>query len=384
MRLRRLSLSRLLSVLLAALIMAGNAAAGGWNEQVLYRFRGKGDGSNPTSNLIVDGAGNLYGTAEYAGGGSFYGTVFQLIPPAKPGGTWTENTLYSFQNRGDGARPTAGLILDRAGNLYGTTSDSNAGGYGEVFQLSPPGSPGGAWTETVLYSFQGDTDGASPLGGLLSDSRGNLYGTSTYTVFELSPPSQKGGKWTFTLLHEFTGAPDDGTYAHAGLIRDREGNLFGTTLWGGYQGNANCGPVGCGTVFEVSPPEAQGGGWTEKVIHVFGQGSDGLNPEGGVTLDQEGNLYGTTYSGGTYGGGTAFKLTPPKTGGSWNENVIHSFNYTEFDGAAPSASMILDRWGNLYGTTLFGGLPMSVQRRDVWLWGRLRVVSPRGARRHVE
>jgi hypothetical protein len=347
-----------LTILLTVLMLVSNAFADHSIEQVLHRFHGP-DGANPWANLIADRAGNLYGTTEYAGV-SFYGTVFQLAPPVKWGGEWTLTTLYSFRNTGDGARPTAGLIFDRKGNLYGTTSDSDAGGYGEIFQLAPPTRRGGAWTQAVLYHFQGGTDGANPLGGLISDEEGNLYGTTTYTVFELSPPTQPGGAWKFTLLHEFTGAPGDGNYSHAGLVRDRWGNLYGTTLWGGYQGNQDCGEIGCGTVFEVSPPGASGGVWTERVIHVFGVGADGFNPEGGLALDSHGNLYGTTYSGGTegLGGGCAFQLAPPsQPGGNWTETVIHNFSYSSNDGAAPVASMILDRKGNLYGTTLFGGNP---------------------------
>jgi hypothetical protein len=345
-----------LTALIATLIFVGGSLADG---QVLYSFKGK-DGSNPSGNLVADQAGNLYGTTEYGGENGYYGTAFQVAPPAGPNRPWTFTTLYVFDNTGDGARPADGLIFDSKGNLYGTTSDSNAGGYGEVFQLAPPTATGGTWTETVLYHFQGNTDGAYPLGGLVSDEEGNLYGTTDYTVFELSPPAQSGGAWTFSLLHEFTGGTTDGTSAHNGLVRDRWGNLYGTTLWGGYEGNADCGQIGCGTAFEVSPPASPGGDWTERVIHFFGVGDDGFNPEGGLTLDAKGNLYGTTYSGGSpvAGGGTAFQLTPPnRSGGNWRETIIHNFSYSLQDGAAPVATMISDGEGNLYGTALFGGSP---------------------------
>jgi hypothetical protein len=210
----------------------------------------------------------------------------------------------------------------------------------------------------VLYHFQGLTDGAYPVGGLISDAQGNFYGTSDYTVFELSPPAQSGGTWTFALLHEFTGGTTDGTSSHSGLVRDASGNLYGTTLSGGYEGNGYCGSIGCGTVFEVSPPALKGGAWSEQVIHYFGMGNDGFNPEAGLALDAAGNLYGTTFSGGTPGGGMAFRLSlPSQSGGAWTEEIIHSFGYTTSDGAAPVATMILDKAGNLYGTTLFGGTP---------------------------
>jgi uncharacterized repeat protein (TIGR03803 family) len=351
-----LLLSSPLTVVLALLVFGGCSFAGD-SAQVLYRFQGNSDGYSPYGNLIWDQAGNLYGTTEY-GGTSFYGEVFQLSPPAKAGALWKKTALYSFTNTGDGARPTDGLIFDSQGNLYGTTGDSDAGGFGEIFQLAPPTTKGGAWMETVLYHFQGSTDGAYPRGGLISDENGNLYGTTFNSVFELSPPGQPGGAWTFTLLHQLSGGPNDGKSSQAGLVRDPAGNLYGTTLWGGYEGNGDCGSIGCGTAFEVSPPAATGGAWTEQVIHFFGMGSDGFDPEGGLALDAKGNLFGTTYSGGDGGGGTAFRLSPPgQAGGAWTEKVIHSFAYSLEDGAAPMATMTLDDAGNLYGTTFFGGNP---------------------------
>jgi uncharacterized repeat protein (TIGR03803 family) len=344
-------------ILLAALMFTGNALGAGPTAKVLYRFHGQTDGANPYGNLIADKAGNLYGTTEYGGPGGYYGTVFELTPPTKTGGAWKKSTLYAFGNTGDGARPTDGLIFDSKGNLYGTTGDSNAGGYGEIFQLAPPTTKGGAWSETVLYHFQGLTDGAYPVGGLISDAAGNLYGTASNSVFELSPPAQSGGTWSFSLLHEFKGGSTDGLASHSGLVRDQLGNLYGTTLWGGFEGNPDCGSIGCGTAFEVSPPAVKGGAWSEQVIHFFGMG-DGFDPEGGLVLDAAGNLYGTTYSGGTPGGGTAFRLSPPsQSGGVWTEQIVHTFSYSTSDGAAPVATMVLDTAGNLYGTTMFGGTP---------------------------
>lgn len=345
-----------LTVLMAVLVFAGFCFAGD-SGQVLYRFQGNSDGYSPHGNLIWDQVGNLYGTTEY-GGTSFYGEVFQLTPPAKAGGRWRKTTLYSFGNTGDGARPTDGLIFDSKGNLYGTTGDSDAGGFGEIFQLAPPTTKGGAWTETVLYHFGGKEDGAYPVGGLIADEEGNFFGASSYSVFELSPPAQAGGEWKFSLLYELKGGTTDGKEVEAGLVRDHAGNLYGTSLWGGYEGNPDCGSIGCGTVFEVSPPTAPGRAWTEQVIHFFGMPGDGFDPEGGLTLDTKGNLYGTTYSGGAWVGGTAFRLSPPsQSGGDWTETVIHSFAYSGEDGAAPMATMILDQAGNLYGTTYFGGNP---------------------------
>ena len=341
---------------LLALLAFGSAMAADPFDKVIYRFQGGADGSNPVSNLIADRAGNLNGTTEYGGAGGYYGTVFELTPPSKAGETWTQATLYSFGNHGDGARPTAGLVFDRAGNLYGTTSDSNAGGYGEIFELSPPAVAGGAWTETVLYSFQGGADGAYPYGGVIFDETGNLYGTTGSTVFQLRPPVIRGGAWTLDVLHEFKSLTDDGWNSVAGLVRDLRGNLYGTTEWGGTAHPPDCGSLGCGTVFEVSPPLAPGGAWREQVLHSFTAGTDGFIPFSSVALDASDNLYGTTYSGGTLGGGTLFQMTPPtQQGGAWTEAVIHSFNYGYKDGAAPQAGPIMDAAGNLYGTAEFGG-----------------------------
>jgi hypothetical protein len=351
---------RPLLLLIAILISAGSASAAPAAPAdkfttVLYRFHGNHDGENPAANLIEDQAGNLYGTTEY-GGVSFYGTVFELSPPGAPGGAWTETTLYSFTNTGDGARPTAGLIFDHVGNLYGTTSDSAAGGFGEVFELSPPNIRGGAWTETVLYSFQGGTDGAYPSGGVIIDSAGNLYGATSNSVFQLSPPAYRGGAWTFTLLHEFACCTSDGWNSLAGLVMDQHGNLYGTTEWGGFFQSQYCQFEGCGTVFEISPPGAPGGAWTEQVLHAFTGDNDGYNPFSGVILDGAGNLYGTTYGGGTLIGGIAYQLSPPaQQGGAWTNTVLHNFSYTATDGAVPVASLILDQAGHLYGTAEVGG-----------------------------
>jgi uncharacterized repeat protein (TIGR03803 family) len=261
--------------------------------------------------------------------------------------------LYSFcswTNCTDGRQPQAGLIFDAAGNLYGTTAFGGyyglQTGYGTLFELTPAG--GGSWTEQVVHNFNHDfTDGDEPYAGLIVDAAGNLYGTTSGggtigygTVFELTPTG--GGTWT-EVLHSF-GDGTDGLYPWAGLIFDAAGNLYGTTSEGGtYDG---------GTVFELTP--AAGGGWTEKVLHSFGNGNDGAYPHyAGLIFDAAGNLYGTTSGGGTYGGGTVFELTPAG-GGSWTETVLHSFG-NGTDGAEPYAGLVFDAVGNLYGTTLGGG-----------------------------
>ncbi|MFI5115931.1 MAG: choice-of-anchor tandem repeat GloVer-containing protein, partial [Terriglobales bacterium] len=280
-----------LAIFTAILLVTGIGAAA--QEKVLYTFQGgTGDGAFPQAGLIFDTAGNLYGTTSL-GGAYGFGTVFELTPTA--GGTWTEKVLYSFKNDGtDGSNPKAGVIFDAAGNLYGTTSLGGAGvcqgaGCGTVFELTP--AAGGTWTEKVLHSFGGATDGVIPEAGLIFDAAGNLYGTTGYggpynwgTVFELTPAA--GGTWTENVLYSFQGGAD-GAGPAAGLVFDAAGNLYGTTEVGGAgvcQGN------GCGTVFELTP--AAGGTWTENVLYRFQSGADGANPYDALIFDAAGNLYG--------------------------------------------------------------------------------------------
>jgi len=330
-------------------------AGGSWTDQVLHSFNYNGtDGVLPYGGLIIDAGGNLYGTT-YAGG-TYHGTVFELTPTG--GGSWTEQVLHEFfNNQGtDGGFPESGLIRDAAGNLYGTTSEGGAyGSYGTVFELTPAG--GGSWTEQVLHSFNyNGTDGMLPDAGLIMDSGGNLYGTTTYggtynsgTVFELTPAG--GGSWTEQVLHNFNNNGTDGFFPVAGLIFDAAGNLYGTTRFGG-SGPCESGENGCGTIYELSPSAS---GWTEGVLHNFSpNGEDGTNPYAGLIFDAKGNLYGTTYYGGTYNSGIVFELTPVG-GGSWAEKVLHSFNSNGSDGANPIGGLIFDAKGNLYGTTYYGG-----------------------------
>jgi uncharacterized repeat protein (TIGR03803 family) len=262
-----------------------------------------------------------------------------------------ERVLYSFGNGTDGSNPVAGLVMDTRGNLYGTTAQGGVygsacveyGACGTVFQLAHK--VGGGWTETVLHSFGNGTDGVDPRAGLIFDAAGHLYGTTfdggayTYygTVFELR---QQGVElWTEKVLHSFNDA--DGGYSPAGLIFDAAGNLYGTSIQGG---------DGDGIVFELSP-EA-GGGWPEKLLYSFDY-TDGSGPSGGLIFDAAGNLYGTTYSGGAYGHGEVFQLSP-NADGSWTETVLHSFA-SGGDGQRPADNLIFDAAGNLYGTTAWGG-----------------------------
>jgi uncharacterized repeat protein (TIGR03803 family) len=335
-------------IVFTAMLLAGNARAVA-QESILYNFSGGADGGSPYAGLIFDASGNLYGTTA-KGGDQNNGTVFELTP--QKGGSWTEKVPYEFNPNGrGGANPFAGLIFDEAGNLYGTTNDLGTHNDGTVFKLSP--TEGGHWTESALHQFNegNGKDGGAPWAGLISDSQGNFYGTTETggthgggIVFELSPKA--GGGWKETVLYNFSHYGKDGSYPWAGLVRDAAGNLYGTTSYGG--------TFDWGTVFELSPKA--GGGWKETVLHNFNGNvrTDGYTPMAGLVLDAAGNLYGTTYFGGTFGVGTVFELSPKARGG-WKETVLHSFNDNGSDGYGPQAGLILDAAGNLYGTTLIGG-----------------------------
>jgi uncharacterized repeat protein (TIGR03803 family) len=341
----------LMSVIVLALVMAPAAeAASKYN--VLHAFYGS-DGYQPYAGLIFDAAGNLYGTTLEGGTGCQIGcgTVFKLSPNAD--GRWTESVLHRF-NGNDGSIPVAGLIFDATGNLYGTTYAGGAISQGTVFKLTA--NADGSWTESVLHSFNG-SDGAYPYAGLIFDAAGSLYGTAYEggsgtgcstngcgTIFKLTPNAD--GRWTESVLHSFNNT--DGATPEAGLIFDAAGNLYGTTIYGGF---ITCGGGnGCGVVFKLT--RGADGSWTESVLHSFGRGSDGADPVAGLIFDTAGNLYGTTEGAGAHGYGAVFKLTP-SANGSWTESVLHSFEGN--GGEQPWAGLIFDAAGNLYGTTYGGG-----------------------------
>jgi uncharacterized repeat protein (TIGR03803 family) len=338
---------------------------------LLYPFSLTGPGGeNPQGNLVFDSGGNLYGTTVNGGisnsnclPSASCGVVFKLSPPTSNGDPWTETVLYDFcsqSNCTDGFNPESGVIFDSQGNLYGTAyQGGDCSHCGVVFELSPPSGGVGLWTETVLYNFCSQAncvDGKMPYGGLIFDSAGNLYGTTTMggaagTVFRLSPTNNG---WVETVLHNFEVGSGDGVLPYGGLAFDGAGNLYGTTTAGG--NTSDCFESGCGVVFELTP--TIGGGWTETILHTF-NGSDGAAPYAGVVLDSANNLYGTTRNGGNGPPncgedycGTVFKLTT-KNNGQWSIGV---FRFPEeLTGSNPEASVTLDSAGNVYGTTAFGG-----------------------------
>jgi hypothetical protein len=382
------------AILLALVIFASTLSAAEWKEQVLYSFQGAPDGAVPAGSVVFDKAGNLYGATD--GGGSSScdgpgqcGTVYQLTPPTQKGGAWTETVLYIFKGhaQNDGATPEGGLLIDEAGNLYGTTGYGGSGpclllggavGCGTVYKLSPPAKQGDPWTETVLYSFQGGKDGYVASGDLVFDKAGNLYGATLFgggkgttcdslyggqcgTVFRLSPPQTKGGKWAEKVLRRFAGVASgaqfgDGANPNGGLVLDGNGAIYGTTYFGGNNMKGQCeggvGGTGCGIVFKLAPPSQKGGKWTGMVLHQF-DGQDGSNSTAGVVFDGNGNLYGTTSFGpGPYGLVFALKKPSGKVR-SWTETVLHRFT-DGTDGANPMSSFIFDSGGNLYGTAYRG------------------------------
>jgi uncharacterized repeat protein (TIGR03803 family) len=328
---------------------------GTWTESILYSFQGGNDGEGPESGVIFDSSGNLYGTTASGGGygvgKNCCGTVFKLTPAS--GGGWTESVLYSFTGAGDGSNPSASLVFDAAGNLYSTATYGGSLGQGVVFELTP--SSMGAWMQKVLYAFAGGTDGYYPGAPLIFDAAGNLYSTTyrgggTYscgTVFELK--ANGNGNWTETVLHSFGSAPGDGAYPKSGLLFDQAGNLYGAT---GYGGSTDCySSSGQGVVFQLAPGSS--GQWTESILHTFSGASDGGIPGASPIFDHAGDLYGTTQYGGPANLGAVFKLSP-RGGGHWKQSTVYWFSGG--DGIEPQASLLSDSSGNLYGTTAFGGL----------------------------
>lgn len=328
---------------------------GGWTETVLYAFAGGEDGSSPEGTLIFDSAGNLYGTT--AGGGKHdAGTVFELSPAG--GGGWSKTILHNF-NVSDGAIPSAGLVFDTAGNLYGATfSGGKPLDLGVIFQLSP--SPDGRWKEKILLQFGHHKDGGGPAGTLILDKAGNLYGTASGgyevsgSVFELTPMAN--GHWKETVLHGFQGKGDGG-FPHGALTLDSKGNVYGTTSSGGRIDEIGPCAFGCGTVFELSP--GANGKWKETVLYKFKGGEDGDGPVAGVSFDSSGNLHGTTQMGGgtgcdfQFGCGTVFELR--SGGGKWHESVVHRFKSRK-GGRHPLSELIVDSRGDVYGTASDNGV----------------------------
>jgi len=341
----------LLLCTLAALALSAQAQT----YSIIHNFTGGPGGNYPWDGLTMDRAGNFYGTT-FEGGNTGQGMVFKL---SNHNGSWIYTPIYSFRGGNDGANPYAGVTIGPDGNLYGTTwsggqgAPACAGGCGTVYKITPPAHvcqrASCPWSETVLYNFfQSGVGLGYPWGGVIFDTAGNMYGTTTEggtitgscplpgcgAVYKLIPT---GASWTASVLYSFTGN-GDGAVPYCGLLMDPAGNLFGTTLY------SNLEAGGYGTVFELIP---SGGGWSERTLYAFQGGSDGGQPQSGVIRDAAGNLYGGTTEVNGHLYGAAFELSP--SGNSWTYTVIASLN------GSIGAPLSFDSTGNLYGTTVSGG-----------------------------
>jgi uncharacterized repeat protein (TIGR03803 family) len=289
--------------------------------------------------------------------------MLSIIGSARPADAKTV-AIHHFNGR-DGTSPVGPMLYDSTGDLYGVTYYGGAAGAGVVYELSPPATRGGTWTETVLHDFAGGSDGAAPNRGLTFDRAGNIIG-STFgggncpdacgTIFELSRPARRGGAWTETVLHRFHGPNfGDGGAPTGDLIFDRSGNLYGTATFGGLVA-CSISPGPCGIAFSLSPPSSPGGSWNETVLYTFAGVPDGAFPGGGLAVDSHGVLYGTTEEGGSgkctdgeglvIGCGTAYRLQ--LSHGTWKESIIFDFHAAE---SGPGSDMVFDAAGRLYGAS---------------------------------
>jgi len=414
----------LLATLIAVAILTGAANAAEHGYRTIYRFQGGSDGWTPIGLPAVDKNGDLYGAT--ADGVAYHGgTIYKLTAPQTHSGTWTKTLLHTFPS-GNGGYAVS-VVIGPDGALYGFAFGPQTCGF--VWQLTRAGAADGAWRYAVLYAFTGTSDGCGPQGNPVFDAEGNLYGAAQLggelcvsyarcgTVFELKRSATKRGKWHFTVLHTFTGDPD-GMEPFAGVTLDQQGNVYGTTNYGGtygwgavyrvappktkggawretvlysldsgmdmganpsgpvifdssgniygtaaFGGDLNCqGGHGCGTLFELTPPTAENAAWTSTTLYNFQGGSDGVLPEGYMVFDRQGNLYSTTYLGGTGQGGTAFRLNPSALQGrSWTETLLHWFPENKKDGYDPVEGLTWGKWGDLYGVAWVGGDPSCSQ-----------------------
>jgi uncharacterized repeat protein (TIGR03803 family) len=335
---------RIGAVAAAALFVLSVATATAATTEVIFSFD-EDEGAYPDSDLETDGFGNIYGTT-VLGGDFGGGTVFRLSPT--PNG-WVHTILYSFTGGADGGEPYKGVTLDREGNLYGTAvtggSGSCEGGCGVAYKLTKSG---GTWTQRVIHAFTGGNDGSGPGARVTVDRDGNVYGMTPIggayglgTIYKIHQ-GPRGG-WNFKVIHAFTGGADGGS-GSAGRMILRNGRLYGAATTGGTYGS--------GVVFELTPRVV--GRWDFRTIYSFRGQPDGSFPYGALLFDGSGNVYGTTYYGGTNNIGAVYKLSRRPVG-EWNESVIYSFQDVP-DGNSSISNLVFDGAGNLYGTTSEGGL----------------------------
>jgi uncharacterized repeat protein (TIGR03803 family) len=341
-------------------LTAPRSRVGPWTKTVLYDCPGGNGGVSPAS-VVIGKGGNLYGVDSSQ-------TIFELSLPTSYSSPWNYTVLFTLNGNSDGANITGNLVFDAKGNLYGVTelggdpSCGQEGGCGTIFKLKRPTKNGGKWGFSVLYTFAGTPDGAEPFAGVTFDQNGNLYGTthsggtfSYGTAYRLTPPARKGRPWRETVLYSFDRSENNGNSPAGPVLFDSSGNIYGTTPAGG---DPNCqGGLGCGVVYELSPPAKDGKVWTYTTLYAFQGGDDGITPTGYIVFDSAGNLYGTTQSGGgETNGGTVYRLKPPvHSDGAWTETVLHGFIFGNGDGALPNG-VTWGKWRELYGLTFEGGL----------------------------
>jgi uncharacterized repeat protein (TIGR03803 family) len=320
---------------------AASGQAMAYTLKTIAAFTGP-NGATPVAGPVIDKGGNIYGTT-FGGGSAGAGTAFMVTPPATGKTGWTLKTLVSF-NGTNGSNPNAGLVLDNAGNLYGATSAGGTSGNGTIFRLTPPAAGKTAWTFATLVNFNG-TNGSSPMASLISDSAGNLYGTTKAggsknygTIYRLSPTSPGAKTWNLTTLASFTGY-SSGSAPESSLVFGNNGILYGTT-----SGDS----TGWGVLFSLSPPAAGTSTW--KLSTLLSLNYYGEIPIGGPVIDSAGNLYGTSYG----ADNNVFRLSPPAAGKTaWTLTSLVTFNGK--NGNLPYAGLTLDTAGNLYGVTDLGG-----------------------------
>jgi uncharacterized repeat protein (TIGR03803 family) len=362
----------LVAALTTLVVLGGPATALGNSYRVIYNFKGSADGWGPMGVPAVAKNGDLYGVT-VGGGTSNLGTVFKVTAPQTRGGAWKKTVLYNFTS-GE-AEILTSLVMGKDGTLYGAGYNENYPGF--IFRLKPPvGGDGsdGDWQYDVLYTFSNDSGGIF-VDGIALDAKGDIYGTTEYggdlscgdgigcgTVFELQRPTKRGGQWVHSVLYMFgQGGNEDAIEPFAGVTLNKEGTIYGTTDGGGI--------YDYGTVYRLNPPTQKGGTWTEAVLYSFEPGTNmGAHPDGPVTFDEFGNMYGTTTLGGDlncsggYGCGVVFELSPQE-GGTWTYTNLYSFQGGD-DGAEPKSRLVFDGRGNLYGTTSagYGGVAGSAFR----------------------
>jgi uncharacterized repeat protein (TIGR03803 family) len=336
-------------------VVSGQGAQAAGKMQILHGFTGGADGGFARAGLVSDASGAFYG-ATTSGGQYGAGVVFKLTPPASGAAQWTETVLYEFDGGTNGGAVFGSLTLGKNGALYGVAAAGGTGNAGDVFRLSPPAAGKTEWTHKIIYGFAGQPDGYDPWGAVIQDKDGTVYGTTTLgganglgMVFKLTPPAKAGQQWTETVLHDFAGK-SDGRVPFSGLLQGPGGVLYGTA---GGAGGSNGQDEG--VVFEMTPPPAGSSQWGFTVLHSFKGGADGAEPMGTLIAGKNGVLYGTTCGGGS-GLGTVYALTPPANGATaWTETVLYRIKGMGQDGNGPQSGVTMDASGALYGTTLADG-----------------------------